>query len=353
MTDHDSSAEFIATIAKAKEKGVALRIRGGNSKRFLGCRFDGEILDVSGHTGIVEYEPNELVVTVRAGTRLKEIESILAENNQTQGFEPPDFADASTIGGTFACNLSGSARPWRGSVRDAVLGIRLINGNAEHLRFGGRVIKNVAGFDASRLQAGAYGALGLLTELSFKVLPRPETSITIVHETDAKSSVDQMNRLAGSSAPLTGASWIAGRQYIRLAGRDEAVEAAARRIGGDRVDSKIWQQIHEHDPEIFGATDDGPLWRFSVKATSDVLLERDVILDWAGAVRYVRSDSTLDELSSIAASAGGHVMRMSHNSEGAEFMQQPAQAVRKLHRRVKLAFDPAGILNPGRLYGWL
>lgn len=353
MAEHDVSAELVEQVSLAHAAGTPLRISGGNSKEFLGCGFDGELLNIGRHCGIVDYEPSELVMTVRAGTPLNEIDAVLAEHNQIPGFEPPRYSPASTVGGTLACNLSGPARPWLGSIRDAVLGICLINGRGEQLRFGGRVIKNVAGFDVSRLQAGAFGALGVITELSIKVLPKPEASTTLVQELDSKSSVIQMNELAGTAAPISGLAWAGGRQFIRLTGNASAVEASARRIGGDICDDTIWQQLRDQDPRVFGAPDDRPLWRFSVKSTTEALVNDDVIIDWAGALRFVRANASLDDMSSAASEAGGHVMRLSHNSNGSEFLQQPSAAVRVLHERLKQAFDPARIFNPHRLYGWL
>ncbi|MGD8323863.1 MAG: glycolate oxidase subunit GlcE, partial [Gammaproteobacteria bacterium] len=333
--------------------GNALRVCGGNSKAFLGCSFAGDPLETRPHSGIVDYQPNELVMTVRAGTTLEKIDTTLAENGQIFGFEPPRYSPSATIGGTLACNLSGSGRPWRGSIRDALLGIRLINGRGEQLRFGGRVIKNVAGFDASRLQAGAFGALGVITELSIKVLPQPERSMTVMRELDADTSVQRMNELAGKPVPLSAAAWLGGRLFIRLSGSSKAVESARRSIGGDVANDEIWQQLRDHDPRIFGGSDDRPLWRFSLKSTSAMLLEDDVIIDWAGALRFVRANASLEEMSRLALSEGGHVMRLSQNTDEPEFLQQPSATVRVLHQRLKQAFDPARILNPGRLYGWL
>ncbi len=353
MPGQDMSADLAAQISAAHAAHRPLRISGGDSKQFLGCRLDGERLDIGSHRGIVDYEPNELVMTVRAGTTLDEIDAALAQHDQTPGFEPPRYGAASTIGGTLACNLSGPARPWLGSIRDAVLGLRLINGRGEQLRFGGRVIKNVAGFDVARLQAGAYGVLGLITEISIKVLPKPETSTTLVHELDAGDAVVRMNELASSPAPLCGLAWAAGRMFIRLCGSAAAVAAATHRIGGDAVDGSIWQQLRDRPAQLFDTADERPLWRFSVKSTTKVSLDEEVVIDWGGALRFVRTDATLEEMSRLASDAGGYVMRISKAAPGSEFMQQPAAAVRGIHERLKQMFDPARIFNPGRLYGWL
>ena len=353
MTASDQTASLIERVLDAGNRSEPIRVRGGNSKEFLGRSLTGSSVDTSAHTGVVQYEPDELVLTVRSGTTLDEINDVLGEHKQMLGFEPPRYTAQSTIGGTFACNLSGPARPWRGSVRDAVLGLRLINGRGEHLRFGGRVIKNVAGFDASRLQAGAFGTLGIITEISLRVLPAPEASVTLARELDVRASLRYMNELAGTSVPLTGACWANGIQYIRLEGSTAGVAAATRQIGGDRTDFTVWKTLRDPDAQLFGGASAGSLWRFSVSSTSESILPNDVVIDWAGALRYVRAEADLDEMSRLAAKAGGHVMRISHNSDEREFLQQPEPAVRKLHERLKLAFDPGRILNPGRLYGWL
>jgi len=353
MNDNDVAQYLAERVTTAHARALPLRIMGGNSKSFLGCRFDGEELDVAAHSGIVEYEPDELVLSARAGTRITDIEAALHKHSQMLGFEPPRHASSATIGGTLACNVSGPARPWLGSIRDAVLGVRLINGRGEHMRFGGRVIKNVAGFDVSRLQAGAYGALGVLTEISVKVLPKPEATNTRRFAVDARSAVARMNELAATRLPLTGAAWSAGCMYLRLAGARSAVEAAGKSLGGDEVDGKFWESLRDQKLDIFAGPDTRPLWRFSVKPTSDALLDDDTLLvDWGGAQRFIRAASSLDEMSAIAQRAGGYATRISNNDESREFMQPPGAGLRSLHERLKQAFDPARILNRGRLYSW-
>jgi len=354
MRENDISAELVARVSEAFATRTPIRITGGGSKSFLGCRFEGEAVDVGSHCGIVEYEPNELVVTARAGTRLETIESILGEHGQALGFEPPQYSPAATIGGTLACNVSGPARPWRGSVRDAVLGVRLINGRGEHMRFGGRVIKNVAGFDVSRLQAGAFGCLGVMTDISLKVLPKPERNLTVVHELDAQAAVRRMNEIAGRAVPVSGAAWLAGRQYIRLSGTDHAVEAARRALGGEQLEADLWTAIRDHTDDFFIGARATALWRLSVDSTSQAMLEAQrLLLAWGGGLRYVHAEASLGDMSRVAAAAGGFAMRYSHNDENRAFMQQPSPTLRQLHERLKKAFDPAGILNRGRLYDWL
>ncbi len=232
----DICDQIIESIEAARRNREPLSIVAGASKRFLGRTSNGSPLEVAAHEGIVSYEPGELVLAARAGTRLTEIEATLAERGQALQFEPPSFDGAATIGGTLACNMSGPARPWSGSVRDAVLGIELVTGRAERLRFGGRVMKNVAGFDVSRLQAGALGAFGVITEVSLKVLPRPRHTVTLVRALDAADAIVHMNKLAGTAKPMSGACWHDGSLYVRFSGAESAVEAAAGQRGGERLD---------------------------------------------------------------------------------------------------------------------
>src|SRR5690554_4742362 len=298
-------------VLQARSNGQKLNIVGGGTKSFMGRQGSAEAgtLSLAEHTGVVEYHPVELVLTVRAGTPLKEIEAVLAEQGQCLHFEPPHFGDASTIGGTLACNLSGPARPWAGSVRDQVLGIRLLNGKGEHLRFGGQVMKNVAGYDVSRLQAGAMGTVGVITEISLKVMPKPAATTTLVREMTMDEVVEYMNRRAGEPKPITGACWVDGKVYLRLAGAKSAVEATAEQWGGQVLadGEQFWRQVQDmqhpffDDPEL-------PLWRFSVDSTAKTPeLDGPWMIDWAGSQRWYRGQASLDQLEPLARAAGGQV----------------------------------------------
>ena len=221
-------ADICERIKDAGARGTPLRVRAGGSKDFYGGALTGEPLDMSAYSGIVAYEPKELVLTVRAGTPLAEVEATLARDRQMLPFEPPHFGDAAgnaraTIGGTVAAGLSGPRRAYAGAVRDFVLGARIVNGKGEDLAFGGRVIKNVAGYDVSRLMAGALGTLGVLTEISFKVLPQPAAETTLVFEMDEASAIAQANRWAGQPLPLSATAWEAGTLRVRLSGAESAV----------------------------------------------------------------------------------------------------------------------------------
>ncbi|MFV8570110.1 glycolate oxidase subunit GlcE [Marinobacter sp. SBS5] len=344
-------------LQQTRSNGRKLNIVGGGTKAFLGRAADpaADTLSLAEHTGIVEYHPVELVLSVRAGTTLKEIEAVLAEQGQCLHFEPPHFGDASTIGGTLACNLSGPARPWAGSIRDQVLGVRLLNGKGEHLRFGGQVMKNVAGYDVSRLQAGAMGTLGVITELSLKVMPKPAATATLVQEMAMDEAVSYMNHRAGEPKPITGACWVDGKVYLRLAGARSAVEATADKWQGEVMEQgdHFWQQIQDMKHSFFADTD-APLWRFSVGSAATLpALEGQWMMDWAGAQRWYRGGAGLSGLEPIARAAGGQVSVFRGGDRTGEVLHSQPEALNIIQRRVKQSFDPDGLFNPGRLYSWL
>ncbi|RMJ04398.1 putative FAD-linked oxidoreductase [Marinobacter litoralis] len=344
-------------LQHARSNSRKLNVVGGGTKAFMGRAVNAETdtLSMAGHTGIVEYHPVELVLTVRAGTTLKEIEAVLAEQGQCLHFEPPHFGEASSIGGTLACNLSGPARPWAGSVRDQILGVRLLNGKGEHLRFGGQVMKNVAGYDVSRLQAGAMGTLGVITEISLKVMPKPAATVTLVRDMPMDEAVNYMNRRAGEPKPMTGACWVDGKVYLRLAGARSAVEATAHKWQGEVMEQSdhFWQQIQDLKHNFFTDTE-APLWRFSVGSSATVpVLNGQWMVDWAGSQRWYRGEAGLSDLEPIAQTAGGQVSLFRGGDRTGEVMHSPPEALKTIQRRVKQSFDPDGLFNPGRLYSWL
>lgn len=350
----DISGQLVEQVLDAHDTARPLDIVGGGSKTFIGRETAGEPLPVGGHRGIVGYAPRELVLTARGGTPLTEIEAALDEHGQMLSFEPPRFGPTATIGGTLACNASGPARPWGGQVRDMVLGVRLINGRGEQLRFGGEVMKNVAGFDVARLQAGALGAFGVVTEISVKVLPRPAATATRVLDTDAADALRRMNELAGRPWPLSGAAWCDGRLYLRFAGTASAVEAAARLCGGEALDeaSSFWRDLAEHRLPWFDA--DRPLWRFSVKPTAP-LPDWDApwLIDWGGAQRWIQGPHDEARMHRAAEAAGGHASLYRGGDRRSEVNHPLAEPLAALHVRLKRAFDPQGLFNRGRLYSWL
>lgn len=362
--NRDISGQLAETVRGAAAHNTALAIVGGGTKAFYGHETDGRTLDISGHRGILSYEPTELVVTARVGTPLAEIEAALAEQNQMLGFEPPHFSVAAsegsrpspresgaTLGGTIACGLSGPRRPWAGSARDFVLGTKILNGQGDILRFGGQVIKNVAGFDVSRLMAGALGTLGVLLEISLKVIPRPEQELTLAFEMPAGPAIEAMNAWSARPLPLSAACHLGDTLYIRMSGAGAALRAARARLGGASVEAAetLWQELREHRRPFFDG--DVPLWRLSVPPAAPPLnLPGKWLTDWGGAQRWLKSDAPAAEIRQAATTAGGHALLFRGGDRASGVFQPLPPALRALHRRLKQAFDPQRILNPGRLY---
>jgi glycolate oxidase FAD binding subunit len=339
-------------VIEAATEGRSLNITGGNSKSFLGRTPEGEGLEVSGHRGILSYEAKELVITARCGTPLKEIEAALAEKGQMLPFEPPAFGDNATLGGTIAAGLSGPRRPYAGSARDFVLGARVLNGKGDILRFGGEVMKNVAGYDLSRLMTGAMGTLGVILDVSLKVLPVPAREITLVSSSDIPSAIRRFNELAGKSLPLSAAACDGERAYIRLSGALTAVEAACSSLGGELLDegSLFWQQrIREQGHAFFQG--EAPLWRLSIPpGAPEIAPQRKCLIDWGGALRWIRSDSDPQEIFHSVAELGGHATQFRDGDRKGRIYQPLPAPLMAIHKRLKQAFDPQRLFNPGRLH---
>ncbi len=350
----DLAQELVERVKEACAQARILNICGLNSKKFIGRQAVGNTLDVAAHSGILDYQPSELVITARAGTPVSQIELELNKNGQTLPFEPP-FMSSASIGGTLACNLSGPARPWQASVRDAVLGIRLINGMGEQLRFGGTVIKNVAGYDLSRLQAGALGTLGVITEVSLKVIPRHDESVTLVRTSNAQEAILEMNRLSGLPIPITGACWFDEQLYIRLQGAKSAVRSAQSSLSGEEMDSgeNFWNSLRDQRSVFFEG--DAPLWRFSVRSSVKMPnCDGRWLIDWGGAQRWLRGEiQDRAGMEQWARDAGGQLSLFRGGNRADEVFQTLPAKKQELLKALKKAFDPAGILNPGRLYSWL
>lgn len=356
----DIIPQLIEQVRSASDSATALNIKGRSSKSFYGRLAVGEALNIGEHTGIVSHQPTELVLTARAGTSLKEIDAALDEHNQMLSFDPPNFDGDGSLGGALACNHSGPSRPWAGSVRDMVLGIRLINGNAEHLRFGGQVMKNVAGFDIARLQAGAMGCLGVITEISLKVMPKHAQSQTLVCDIDsADEAIGIMNFYRSCATPITGACWYSGRIYLRFEGASSAVKSAIEKFFAKYSSAEIledsvkfWQKLRDHKLDFFAGT--SPLWRYSVKPSLPLpASNEDYLIDWGGAQRWLRSDKERAQLVEQIPNAAGQVSLFQHGDRSSEIFHPPSAVSKKLHQRLKHSFDANGVFNPGRLYSWL
>ena len=342
----------IERIKSAQSDRMPLAIHGGNSKAFYGAPFRGAALDMRPYRGIIDYEPKELVLTVRAGTPLAEIEEAVAREKQMLPFEPPFFAEGATIGGTVATGLSGPRRAYSGAVRDFVLGTRIINGKGEDLRFGGRVIKNVAGYDVSRLMTGAMGTLGVLLDLSFKVLPQPTEEMTLHYEMDEATAVRRFNEWSGKPLPISATSWHNNVAMIRLSGAAAGVKAAREKLGGDVVAAaeagEFWGELRDHRIAFFDSAE--PLWRLSVPSTSQPLqLGLPQWIEWGGALRWLRGTTDVKALRARVEAAGGHVTLFRHGDKSAGVFHPLQPALARIHRNLKAAFDPENILNPGRM----
>jgi len=363
--------QLIDRIQSAAAAAQPLRIRGGGSKDFYGQTLQGDMLDTRGLQGIVSYEPSELVVTVRAGTPLAELEAALAAQGQYLPFEPPHFAtdagDVATVGGMVAAGLGGPARAAVGNVRDYVLGVQIINGKGELLTFGGQVMKNVAGYDVSRLMAGAMGTLGVIAEVSLKVLPVAVAEATLLFHLDEASAIKQLNAWAGKPLPVNASCWVNDKTggsdnpslYVRLRGAKAAVEAACQTVGGERKDAAAvaadWTALREQTLPFFTRHNDECLWRLSVPDTTAPLDVGETLIEWGGAQRWVKAPASDATLLRAAADQVGGIATLfiaTHAySTGAEAIFHPLKMpLDRIHRDLKRQFDPANIFNRGRLY---
>ena len=353
---------LIERVQAARSAGAQLDIRGGGSKRFYGEAPLGEPFDVTGLSGISSYEPTELVVTARCGTPLTELETVLAEQGQCLPFEPPHFNAAATVGGMVAAGLSGPSRAAVGALRDYVLGATLLNGRGELLVFGGQVMKNVAGYDVSRLLAGSMGTLGVICEVSLKVLPIAPATATLRFELDQAAALQQLQRWGCQPLPINASAWWSGMLVVRLRGALAAVNAAITSLGGELIEgadaSSFWQGLRHHGDEYFvgaqRAVNSGhgiALWRLSVPPTTPMIgLPGEELIEWGGAQRWLCTAVPAAAVRDVAARAGGHAtLFYSASKEGGVFapLQSPLD---RIHRELKKAFDPAGIFNPSRLY---
>ena len=351
---------LVERIKSAHASKTPLCLRGGGTKDFYGGALQGEVLDLTPLAGISSHEPSELVVTVRAGTPLADLEAALAAHGQCLPFEPPRFAAGGTVGGMVAAGLAGPARATAGGVRDYVLGATMLDGQGELLSFGGQVMKNVAGYDVSRLLAGSMGVLGVICEVSLKVLPLPPATLTLRFELDQTQALGQVNRWGGQPVPLSASAWWDGMLVLRLSGAAAAVDAAAKQLGGEIVDpvmaSSFWNGLRDHTDEFFvgakkavegGAT----LWRLSVpQVIGPIKLPGEQLLEWGGGQRWLCTPLPAAQVREAAANAGGHAVLFRGKDKSAGVFAPLKPPLDRIHRELKAAYDPAGIFNPGRLY---
>jgi len=356
----DISEDLQRQVEHAVQNKQKLNIVAGGSKTFLGVVADAPTLEVSGHYGIINYEPTELVITARAGTPLSVINDALQQHGQALAFEPPTFSNQATIGGTIACAMAGPAQPYLGGVRDHILGCTIVNGHGQRLRFGGEVMKNVAGYDVSRLMTGSMGTLGLLLDVSIKVLPKPRLTATIATPCNTADAIDQMQQLAGLGLPITASAYFDNTLYIRLSGTEPVLNAAKQQlISSDSTDAteSLWQQLREQQLPFF--LSDLPLWRISVPGLTPAIDfsgnngKDNCLYDWAGTQRWLLTDAASDSVRNAAQAHGGHatLYRADDSVKKDVGVFQPLTApLMKLHKRLKSEFDPHGLFNYQRLY---
>lgn len=366
---------LVDQVRHAQERKTCLDIRGGGTKAFYGGLPRGEPLDLRPLAGISSHEPTELVITARAGTPLAELEAALAAHGQCLPFEPPRLAAAGddagssvagssvvggTVGGMVAAGLAGPARAAAGGLRDYLLGATVLNGRGEVLTFGGQVMKNVAGYDLARLMAGSMGVLGVLCEVSLKVLPRPAALTTLAFELDEAQALAWLDARRAQPWPLNATSWHQGCLRVRLAGARAAVKAAAVQLGGRAIDANEaaawWQALRDQRHAFFQLRDKDLaagtcLWRLSLPATAPALvLPGLAFVEWGGAQRWVRTAAPAAEMRAAAARAGGHATLYRALDKSAGVWAPLAPPLARIHQSLKAAFDPAGVFNPGRLY---
>ena len=387
---------FSDRIRQASAAGKPLRIRGGGSKDFYGQSLVGDVLDTTAYKGVLSYEPSELVITVRAGTPLLEVEAMLAQKGQCLAFEPPHFTRSwgavgskpvgATVGGMVAAGLAGPARASVGTVRDFVLGARVINGKGEHLTYGGQVMKNVAGYDVSRLLAGSMGQLGLITEVSLKVLPQSPGEATLMCVGVSQSqALALLNRWGGQPLPLNASAWVHDTTaqpaqdmlFVRLRGALAAVDAAVTTMGADvkalgaqvtRMDpaqaARDWQDSREHTLPFFtqAPSPEDCLWRLSLPATAPALpmldahLTQATYIEWQGALRWLWAPAhAAQRLRALARQTGGHATLFKTSAahgdaDKAVGVFTPLDAVhQRIQSELKKQFDPASIFGRDRV----
>lgn len=355
-------ARLCEQVKSAGKSGIPLSIRGGNTRRFYGepqGLDTRHTLDMRPYKGILNYQPTELVITARAGTPLSEIEDTVAQQGQMLAFEPPRFGPESTLGGCVASGLAGPRRVAAGGLSDFVLGARLLDSRGNLLSFGGEVMKNVAGYDVSRLLAGSLGSLGPIVEISIKVVPRPaleQTQCLSLDQAEALASLDLWRSLP---LPISASSWVPpseieseAKLYIRLSGTEPAVMAGASKIGGQTLSPSIaaafWNSLRDQTHPFFQQR---PLWRLAVPPPTGILDYANTLIEWNGGLRWVAGESDAAHLRRMAAKHGGHatLYRFDHKDPDVPVFHPMPGPVERINRRMMEQLDPVGIFRPGRL----
>lgn len=346
----DQSQELQQQVMQALAQQQPVTLRGGGSKEFLTPASEHPIISVRQHQGMIDYHPSELVLTARAGTLLTDIETTLAESGQMLPFEPPRYSDRATLGGTVATGLSGPMRPFTGSVRDYVLGCTLINGKGEIVKFGGQVMKNVAGYDVSRLMVGAMGTLGVLLDISIRVIPAFPDEQHITQTMNQQQALLTMRNLRSENLPISGLAYDGEQLHIRLGGTHSAVKTTSQKLGGEiQHTNNFWTQLRDHQHRFF--QQNRPLWRLSVPpASKEINVDGEQLIDWGGGLRWLKTIQPAEQVFALAASVGGHARLFRHAVKGQMRQPQLPDSLLAMHEKIKHSFDPQAIFNPGQLY---
>lgn len=352
-THQELLQQFRQQILAAGETGSAISIQGGASKSWYGKHVPGDILDTRAYRGVINYEPTELYITARAGTPLREIEDLLAQHGQMLAFEPPHFGESATLGGMVAAGLSGPRRATHGALRDFVLGISMMNGQGEFLRFGGQVMKNVAGYDVSRLMAGSMGSLGLLLDITLKVMPRPALETSLVFAMSEQDALHALNNWAGQALPISASCYHAGRLLIRLSGSESALRLAKQKLGGQELAlmTSHWVELREQEHHFFTPEEDLALLRVSLPSTAPALkIRAKSLIEWGGSQRWLWTHEPIHQLREQVQAMGGHVTQFRYADSAQPIFTPLSAPLLKIHQQLKQTFDPASVFNRDRLF---
>ena len=356
ITDNDISSLLQQQVRESIQNKTSLYIHGGNSKLFYGNSVNAEALDVSQHTGIISYEPTELCLTVRAGTRLSDIENLLNEQNQILPFEPPQYTPNATIGGAVASGISGPRRAYTGSVRDAILGVKIINGDGEIVSFGGQVMKNVAGYDLSRMMVRSQGTLGVILEVSIRLLPKPAHDLTLSFEAKQDFALNFFQLSRTQQLPITASAWFNDQVYLRLSGSESSLISKQKKLGAETVEDSdvFWSDIRDHKHHFFGRTDK-PLWRLSLPPATNQIVKIDdnQLIEWGGSQRWVNTNTPANIMRSIATSNKGYATLFRGEIPETPCFPSLDENLMKIHTQLKRNMDPHGLFNLGRIYSRL
>ncbi len=350
---NDCAQEIADKIKHSYQQKQPLEITAGSTKQFYGRKINAQLLNVKNHSGVTEYEPSELYITAHCGTSLDEIERVIENKNQILPFEPPNFGPSATIGGTVACGLSGPRRAYSGNVSDCILGAEVINGKGEQLHFGGRVMKNVAGYDVSRLMCGALGTLGVLTSITLRLLPKPENEQTVAFNMSSTEAIKKMNQWANTPLPISATLHNADSLYVRLSGSHSTIKSSASEMQGEFIENSetFWEMIKEHKHSFFNS--DLPLWRISVPpSTPELNIQGECVMEWNGALRWYATEVNENVIRTEVERIGGHATLF--KGDCTQNIFHPLSNVSmKFHKHLKQVMDPGRILNPGKMFAEL